>query len=242
MRLPDGDGLDIVRYITEQHAQMPVAVITAYGSTENAVAALKAGAFDYLAKPVGLEQLRALVKSALARAGRSKASDDPLQSLIGESAAMEQVRALIEKLARSQAPIYVSGESGQRQGTRRAPDPRAQCACRGPVRSGQLRRDSRKPDGERILRLSQGRLYRCRQRSRRLFPGGQRRHAVSRRGRRSAAGHAGQAAARDSGKTGAQGRVRPPRNRSMSASSARPIGTCGTASKRGASARICITG
>ena len=111
MRLPDGDGLEIVRYITEQHAHMPVAVITAYGSTENAVAALKAGAFDYLAKPVGLEQLRALVRSAL-RVPNGEGKDDPLQALIGESVAMEQVRALIEKLARSQAPIYVSGESG----------------------------------------------------------------------------------------------------------------------------------
>ena len=111
MRLPDGDGLEIVRFIAEQHPQMPVAVITAYGSTENAVAALKAGAFDYLAKPVGLEQLRALVKSAL-RVPDGEVADDPLQALIGESAAMDQVRALIEKLARSQAPIYVSGESG----------------------------------------------------------------------------------------------------------------------------------
>ena len=111
MRLPDGDGLEIVRFIAEQYPHMPVAVITAYGSTENAVAALKAGAFDYLAKPVGLEQLRALVKSAL-RVPDGEVADDPLQALIGESAAMDQVRALIEKLARSQAPIYVSGESG----------------------------------------------------------------------------------------------------------------------------------
>ena len=85
MRLPDGDGLEIVRYIAEQHAHMPVAVITAYGSTENAVAALKAGAFDYLAKPVGLEQLRALVRSAL-RVPDGESKDDPLQALIGDSA------------------------------------------------------------------------------------------------------------------------------------------------------------
>lgn len=111
MRLPDGDGLEVVRYIAEHHAQTPVAVITAFGSTENAVAALKAGAFDYLAKPVGLEQLRALVKSAL-RVSDNQRQDDPLQSLTGESGAMQQVRALIEKLARSQAPIYISGESG----------------------------------------------------------------------------------------------------------------------------------
>jgi two-component system response regulator PilR (NtrC family) len=96
MRLPDGNGLDVVRYITEHHAQMPVAVITAFGSTENAVAALKAGAFDYLAKPVGLEQLRTLVKSALRLPGGGQDSDNPLQSLLGDSPSMQQVRAMIE--------------------------------------------------------------------------------------------------------------------------------------------------
>ncbi|MDR2838401.1 MAG: response regulator, partial [Azonexus sp.] len=114
MRLPDGVGLDIVRYIGERHPETPVAVITAFGSAENAVAALKAGAFDYLAKPVGLDQLRALVKSALRLSG-DKTGDETaerLPGLIGTSPAMEQVRALIEKLARSQAPIYISGESG----------------------------------------------------------------------------------------------------------------------------------
>ena len=112
MRLPDGEGLDIVRLIGEQHAQTPVAVITAFGSAENAVAALKAGAFDYLAKPVGLEQLRALVKSALRLPDAVRESDAALQSLVGESPSMLQVRLMIEKLARSQAPIYISGESG----------------------------------------------------------------------------------------------------------------------------------
>ncbi len=112
MRLPDGDGLEIVRYISEHHPQTPIAVITAYGSAENAVAALKAGAFDYLAKPVGLEQLRSLVKSALRLPGGGQDSENPLQSLLGDSPSMQQVRAMIEKLARSQAPIYISGESG----------------------------------------------------------------------------------------------------------------------------------
>lgn len=112
MRLPDGVGLDIVHYISEHHAQTPVAVITAFGSAENAVAALKAGAFDYLAKPVGLEQLRALVKSALCLPGADKEDDDGMAALIGDSPAMEQVRTMIGKLARSQAPIYISGESG----------------------------------------------------------------------------------------------------------------------------------
>jgi two-component system response regulator PilR (NtrC family) len=112
MRLSDGVGLDIVRHIGEHHAQTPVAVITAFGSAENAVAALKAGAFDYLAKPVGLEQLRALVKSALRLPDGAAEEGSALPGLIGDSPAMEQVRAMIEKLARSQAPIYISGESG----------------------------------------------------------------------------------------------------------------------------------
>lgn len=114
MRLPDGDGLDVVRYINTHCADLPVAVITAYGSMENAVVALKAGAFDYLAKPVSLEQLRALAKSVFRLPGSSEGaqSRDASTTLIGESAAMAQVRQLIEKLARSQAPVYISGESG----------------------------------------------------------------------------------------------------------------------------------
>jgi two-component system response regulator PilR (NtrC family) len=111
MRLPDGDGLDVVRHVAEVCPQTPVAVITAYGSTENAVAALKAGAFDYLAKPVGLDQLRTLVKSALS-VPDGEVPEDSRQVLTGTSPAMQQVREMIEKLARSQAPIYISGESG----------------------------------------------------------------------------------------------------------------------------------
>ncbi|QID18986.1 sigma-54-dependent Fis family transcriptional regulator [Nitrogeniibacter mangrovi] len=114
MRLPDGEGLELVRYINEHCADLPVAVITAYGSMENAVGALKAGAFDYLAKPVSLEQLRALIKSVfrLPEKGAGAVEKDASAFLIGESAAMAQVRQLIEKLARSQAPVYISGESG----------------------------------------------------------------------------------------------------------------------------------
>ncbi len=112
MRLPDGNGLDMVRFVAENYPQIPVAVITAYGSAENAVAALKAGAFDYLAKPVGLEQLRALVKSALRLPSGEKLPGDAGLTLTGESPAMAMVQDMIEKLARSQAPIYISGESG----------------------------------------------------------------------------------------------------------------------------------
>ena len=115
MRLPDGEGLEIVRLIGAQYAQTPVAVITAFGSTDNAVAALKAGAFDYLAKPVALDPLRALIKSALKLpqpdANLPAASAHEIR-LIGESSAIMQVKTMIAKLARSQAPVYISGESG----------------------------------------------------------------------------------------------------------------------------------
>jgi two-component system response regulator PilR (NtrC family) len=109
MRLGDGEGLELVRHIGAAASELPVAVITAYGSAENAVAALKAGAFDYVSKPVGLEQLRALVRSALALPQRAEASE---RRLIGNSPALGQVRAMIGKLARTQAPVYISGESG----------------------------------------------------------------------------------------------------------------------------------
>jgi two-component system, NtrC family, response regulator PilR len=110
MRLPDGEGLELVRHISSLRSDLPVAVITAFGSAENAVAALKAGAFDYVSKPVGLEQLRALVRSALSLPGGEAPPKD--QKLLGESAPLVQVRTLIAKLARTQAPVYISGESG----------------------------------------------------------------------------------------------------------------------------------
>jgi two-component system response regulator PilR (NtrC family) len=115
MRLADGEGLELVRHIAAQAADVPVAVITAYGSAENAVAALKAGAFDYVSKPVGLEQLRALVRAALSLpgSGESPAGGQRLLGrLLGDSAPLVQVREMIAKLARTQAPVYISGESG----------------------------------------------------------------------------------------------------------------------------------
>jgi two-component system response regulator PilR (NtrC family) len=121
MRLPDGDGLTVVDYVAKHHPSLPVAVITAHGSTENAVAALKAGAFDYLAKPVSLDQLRTLVRSALklprpvqrrAPEEETAAAAPGVPQLIGRSGPMEAVRSMIERLARTQAPIHISGESG----------------------------------------------------------------------------------------------------------------------------------
>ena len=115
MRLPDGSGLDIVRYIQQARPELPVAVITAHGSMETAVEALKAGAFDFVSKPVDLKVLRNLVDSALRL---SETRDFPQRDrrtrneLIGDSPPMQRLRALIARVARSQAPVYISGESG----------------------------------------------------------------------------------------------------------------------------------
>ncbi|MGB5472718.1 MAG: sigma-54 dependent transcriptional regulator [Gammaproteobacteria bacterium] len=113
MRLPDGDGLDLVRYIQEHTPEMPVAVITAYGNMDTAVEALKAGAFDFISKPVNLNVLRNLITSVLKLSGdyhqRERRSRN---TLLGESDAMRNIRSTIEKLSRSQAPIYICGESG----------------------------------------------------------------------------------------------------------------------------------
>jgi len=116
MRLPDGEGLELVQHIVNSSADLPVAVITAHGTTENAVAALKTGAFDYLAKPVSLQQLRSLVKSALnlppLKNKTSSVFEDEENMLLGESLPMLQLRSMVVKLSRSQAPVYISGESG----------------------------------------------------------------------------------------------------------------------------------
>lgn len=112
MRLPDGEGLDLVRFIGAEFTDIPVAVITAHGTTENAVAALKAGAFDYLTKPLSLDQLRTLVRSVLALPSMGIPGQGDDGGFLGASAPIDQVRALIEKLSRSQAPVYISGESG----------------------------------------------------------------------------------------------------------------------------------
>ncbi len=130
MRLPDGSGLDLLRRLDQAGRTERVVIITAYGSAENAVEALKAGAFDYLTKPVDLRQFRTVVASALGRAtatraepARAEASPDvaaaaadalhpALRRLCGDSPAMQQVRALIERVARGMAPVMVQGESG----------------------------------------------------------------------------------------------------------------------------------
>ncbi len=122
MKLPDGSGIDIVRFLQKNYPQIPVAVITAFGSMDTAVEALKAGAYDFVSKPVDLPKLRELINTALKLSGggkdkpvsASKDKDSEAQgsSILGNSPAMQQMKSTISKLARSQAPVYIHGESG----------------------------------------------------------------------------------------------------------------------------------
>ena len=117
MRLPDGSGISLVADITREHPDTPVAMITAFGNVEAAVEALKAGAFDFVAKPVDLPVLRGLVGHALqlgaTRRDNEQAGKAPAASrLQGDSPAIAELRATVAKVARSQAPVYIAGESG----------------------------------------------------------------------------------------------------------------------------------
>ncbi len=122
MRLSDGSGIELVQEISQQHAHTPVAMITAFGNQEAAVDALKAGAFDFVSKPVDLAVLRGLVQHALKLGPQPRPAGDagkpaPLPSiattrLLGQSPAMDELRATLSKVARSQAPVYIAGESG----------------------------------------------------------------------------------------------------------------------------------
>ena len=115
MRLPDGDGLDLVAWIQENRATLPVAVITAHGNVESAVRALKLGAFDFVSKPLDLGVLRKLVGRAVklrAATPDSTAATFRGPRLLGRTQVMEQLRDLIARVARSQAPVHISGESG----------------------------------------------------------------------------------------------------------------------------------
>ncbi|MGA9855300.1 MAG: sigma-54 dependent transcriptional regulator, partial [Gammaproteobacteria bacterium] len=113
MKLPDGNGLELVTYIQQHMAQVPVAVITAHGNVETAVEALKKGAFDFVSKPLDITDLRNMVNTALKlREYRGPAAARSMTRLFGRSQAIEEVRNMAAKLARSQAPVHISGESG----------------------------------------------------------------------------------------------------------------------------------
>tara|TARA_R110002167_G_scaffold243833_10_gene449269 strand:+ start:698 stop:2164 length:1467 start_codon:yes stop_codon:yes gene_type:complete len=116
MNLPDGNGIELVSHIQEHYPKLPVAMITAYGNVETAICALKAGAFDFISKPVDLKQLRDLVTAALNLSDSKHTSterpNNSAQIILGQTQIIQTLNAQISKLARSQAPIYISGESG----------------------------------------------------------------------------------------------------------------------------------
>ncbi len=114
MNLPDGNGIDLVKFVQANHPTTPIAVLTAYGSMETAITALKAGAFDFVSKPVDLQRLRDLINTALKLKPSKKAeeivpNDSPI---LGQSKLVQKLHIQVKKLARSQAPVYISGESG----------------------------------------------------------------------------------------------------------------------------------
>jgi len=111
MNLPDGNGIDLVKHIQQAYSHIPVAVITAYGNMESAVSALKAGAFDFISKPVDLNVLRGLVESSL-KLNHTSNSNSSTHTIIGESDEIKRLNKQLTKLARSQAPIFIHGESG----------------------------------------------------------------------------------------------------------------------------------
>lgn len=120
MKLPDGDGIELVELISNDFNQLPVAMITAHGNTETAIKALKAGAFDFVSKPVDLQKLRDLVTSALSLSQKADSIENPNSetknssgpAITGKSPRTNKLREQISKLSRSQAPIFISGESG----------------------------------------------------------------------------------------------------------------------------------
>ena len=108
MRLPDGDGLELVEWMQKNAPEVPVAVITAHGNVETAVQALKLGAFDFISKPLDLNHLRNIIENAL----KVKATSDGDSQLLGVSPNMHELRDMVDRVARSQAPVHISGESG----------------------------------------------------------------------------------------------------------------------------------
>ncbi len=112
LRLPDGNGIDIVKWMQKNCPTLPVAVFTAHGNMDTAISAMKAGAFDFISKPVELEHLRSLINTALRLASEKELSNSDSPPLLGNTKAIEKLRKQITKVSRSQAPIYISGESG----------------------------------------------------------------------------------------------------------------------------------
>ena len=109
MRLPDGNGLDLMKYINLHHSGLPIAVMTAFGTSDNAVSSLKAGAFDYLSKPISLQKLRPLISSAIKPHQLNSLRNTQL-SLVGDSTSIKQVHVTIDKISRSDGHVLITGE------------------------------------------------------------------------------------------------------------------------------------
>ncbi len=114
MRLPDGSGMDLIAHIQQDHPDLPVVMITAYGSMDVAIEAMKTGAFDFLSKPVELDKLRSIIQSAIRLDEQTQTLQQTLDvpGIIGQSGAIEQLNRQIHKVSRSHAPVFIHGESG----------------------------------------------------------------------------------------------------------------------------------
>ena len=159
MRLPDGDGIELIEWMQGRGLKTPVAVITAHGNVETAVRALKAGAFDFISKPLDVKVLRKLVGSAL-KVPRADVTGGQAQ-LLGESAA-HRAPAPDHRQGRPQPGAGAHhGRVGHRQGAGGPHDPRAGLPGRGALRAGQLRRHPQRTHGERVLRPPEGLVHRA---------------------------------------------------------------------------------
>jgi len=112
MHLPDGNGIELVEHVQKQYNDLPIAVITAHGNMESAITALKAGAFDFVSKPVDLQILRNLISSATTLPEKTEPTNDNKLTITGESPAVQKLLKNVTKLARNQAPVFIHGESG----------------------------------------------------------------------------------------------------------------------------------
>ena len=207
MRLPDGNGLDLVEWLQAKRPGLPCAVITAHGNVETAVRALKLGAFDFISKPLDLAALRRMISSALKLSERPEGDGVTFRGprLLGQSAPMEQLRGMIARVARSQAPVHISGESGTGKelvarlihlSGPRADGPFIAVNC-GAI-PGELMESE-------LFGHKRGSFTGAVADKKGLIRNRRGRHAVSRRGGRPAAAHAGQAAARHPGEDPATG-------------------------------------
>ncbi len=214
LNLKGMNGIELCRRAVQNRPDIPVLVITAFGSLESAIQAIRAGAWDFITKPVEMESLAIAVERAVKhhalreevkRLRHQADAIAPAYELLGDSEAVRKVQQLIGRVSDSDASVLITGETGTgkevvaRALHRRSP-PQG-----GRLRGGQLRRDARDPARERAVRPREGRLHRRQGRPGGPVQAGRRRHPVARRGGRAAARAAAQAAARAAGAQGAPG-------------------------------------